>query len=147
MLQKEYWVFSYVVPSSLPNAGMIFFAISSFWRHILASVKTESAYQIYQRNVISNYWNENVGTVNTLCSYLGKVTFANLTCILAVGLNEVFVGSASKLAIDSFPDLGSSLWFPFRLLDFFGFVELYRKNNNKLHSRFSMERKLFKILL
>ena len=37
---------SYVVPSSLPKAGIIFFAISSFCKHILASVRTESAYKV-----------------------------------------------------------------------------------------------------
>ena len=71
-------------------------------------------------------------------SYLGTVNFVNLTCILAVGLNEVFVGSASKLTFDSFPDLGSSWWFPFRLFDFFGFVELYGNNNYELPSRSSI---------
>ena len=36
---------SYVVPSSLPKAGMIFFAISSFCRHIFANVNTDNAYK------------------------------------------------------------------------------------------------------
>ena len=58
--QKNVEFLSYVVPSSLPNAGMIFFAISSFWRHIFARVKTESACKMEQRSILHNYWNDGV---------------------------------------------------------------------------------------
>ena len=45
LTETEFEYISYVVPSSLPKAGMIFFAISSFCRHIFANVNTDNAYK------------------------------------------------------------------------------------------------------
>ena len=116
---------SYVVPSSLPKAGIIFFAISSFCKHILASVRTESAYNVifiiehFVRKIIYLYF-------FSVFPSTKQIWYLN-TCIFAVGLKELFIGSEATVSIASFLEVKSSLSTPFFVLDFFVFPALYVK--------------------